>query len=67
MWGGALALCLLWALAVEAMVARMPLARRAVTNVAEVEQVVPAPAVLPQSVASTRAGRAWSPSRPKRR
>jgi hypothetical protein len=48
MWGGALVLCLLWVLTVEVMVGRMPLARQTVTNVAELEQVVPDPAVLPE-------------------
>jgi MFS family permease len=35
LWGGVLGLCVLWAVTVEVMSARMPLARRAVTNVAE--------------------------------
>jgi MFS family permease len=35
LWGGVLVLCVLWAVTVEVMAARMPLARRAVTNVAE--------------------------------
>ncbi|MGA8246839.1 MAG: MFS transporter [Nocardioides sp.] len=48
MWGGALGLCLLWALTVEVMVARLPLARQAVTNVAETEPVAPSPATLPE-------------------
>ncbi len=48
MWGGGLALCLLWALTVEVMVGRMPLARQVVTNVAEAEQAVPDPVVLPE-------------------
>jgi MFS family permease len=37
LWGGALALCLVWALFVELLAIRMPLARRPVTNVAEPE------------------------------
>ena len=43
MWGGALVLCLLWAVTVEVMAGRMPLARQVVTNVAAVETVVPDP------------------------
>jgi MFS family permease len=35
LWGGALVLCLVWALLVEVLAVRMPLAGRAVTNVAE--------------------------------
>jgi MFS family permease len=35
LWGGAVGLCLAWAVTVEVMSARLPLARRAVTNVAE--------------------------------
>ena len=35
LWGGAIALCLLWAVTVEVMTGRLPLARNAVTNVAE--------------------------------
>jgi predicted MFS family arabinose efflux permease len=42
MWGGALVLCLLWAITVEVLAKRMPLARRAVTNVAETVAVDPA-------------------------
>jgi hypothetical protein len=37
LWGGALALCLVWALFVELLAIRMPLAGRPVTNVAEPE------------------------------
>jgi MFS family permease len=37
LWGGALVLCLAWALLVEALAVRMPLAGRPVTNVAEPE------------------------------
>jgi MFS family permease len=48
LWGGGLALCLLWVLAVEVLSGRMPLARRPVTNVAEVERAVPDPAGLPE-------------------
>jgi MFS family permease len=35
LWGGAIVLCALWALTVEVMARRMPLARGVVTNVAE--------------------------------
>jgi MFS family permease len=35
LWGGALALCLLWAVTVQVLARRMPLARGVVTNVAE--------------------------------
>jgi MFS family permease len=48
LWGGGLALCLLWVLTVEIMSGRMPLARQAVTNLAEVEQIAPAPAAFPE-------------------
>jgi MFS family permease len=36
-WGGPAAICVLWALLVEALARRMPQARRPVTNVAEPE------------------------------
>ncbi len=35
LWGGAVVLCLLWAVTVQVMAGRMPLAREMVTNVAE--------------------------------
>jgi MFS family permease len=49
LWGGALVLCVVWALLVEVLAVRMPLAARAVTNLAEAHQVaVPDPATLPE-------------------
>jgi MFS family permease len=53
LWGGGLALCLVWVVTVEVMAGRMPLARGVVTNVAEADAVVPEaaapdPVVLPE-------------------
>ncbi len=50
LWGGTLVLCLLWAGLVEVLAARMPLARRPVTNVAEASE---APVVHPAAEAPT--------------
>jgi hypothetical protein len=42
LWGGTVVLCVVWALLVEVLAVRMPLASRPVTNVAETfEAVVP--------------------------
>ncbi|WP_191908003.1 MFS transporter [Nocardioides cynanchi] len=48
LWGGTLLLCLVWALLVQVLGVRMPLAGRAVTNLAQVDPTpVPDPATLP--------------------
>ncbi|MDX6359880.1 MAG: hypothetical protein QOH37_2934 [Nocardioidaceae bacterium] len=47
LWGGTLVLCVVWALLVEVLAVRMPLAGRAVTNVAEAAQPEARPGVQP--------------------
>jgi MFS family permease len=53
LWGGTVLLCAVWALLVEALAARMPLATQKVTNVAEAPVVPTAPVVDPAADAPT--------------